>query len=396
MTAVAIRLSAELRARWRAWLLLAVVAGLLGGLVLAVFAGARRGESALERLLVVSRPQDVTIAKGFVFQNDDVDFDRIERLPQVARVSRDRPLAALIRTRSGEQMYGGHEASVIPLASPDGSQLRTLNRPPLVAGRLPRPGSDDEILADRKAVEILGLGVGETIPVRFIWKRLLGTPAVDFGAHPDRAEVGPLARLHIVGVHARVGSDDFSGELRLPPAVYRALGGAKLGSFQDILNVQLRSGAAGIPSFRAAVDRIAGPGDFVFSPAAADRTKVQRSIELEARAQLHEPRPALRVERTPTSDLAGVAEAGDGGILRRLGDVKGIPHLLDRVDDDLGPDAVADSKPRQAVDLRKRAQDEHVAAGLHVLLDPVRIVGLGHVLEVRLVEHREDVVGDVR
>ncbi len=52
MTAVAIRLSAELRARWRAWLLLAVVAGLLGGLVLAVFAGARRGESALERLLV--------------------------------------------------------------------------------------------------------------------------------------------------------------------------------------------------------------------------------------------------------------------------------------------------------------------------------------------------------
>ena len=284
MTAVAIRLSAELRARWRAWLLLAVVAGLLGGLVLAVFAGARRGESALERLLVVSRPQDVTIAKGFVFQNDDVDFDRIERLPQVARVSRDRPLAALIRTRSGEQMYGGHEASVIPLASPDGSQLRTLNRPPLVAGRLPRPGSDDEILADRKAVEILGLGVGETIPVRFIWKRLLGTPAVDFGAHPDRAEVGPLARLHIVGVHARVGSDDFSGELRLPPAVYRALGGAKLGSFQEILNVQLRSGAAGIPSFRAAVDRIAGPGDFVFSPAAADRTKVQRSIELEARA----------------------------------------------------------------------------------------------------------------
>ncbi len=226
----------------------------------------------------------MTIAKGFVFQNDDVDFDRIERLPQVARVSRDRPLAALIRTRSGEQMYGGHEASVIPLASPDGSQLRTLNRPPLVAGRLPRPGSDDEILADRKAVEILGLGVGETIPVRFIWKRLLGTPAVDFGAHPDRAEVGPLARLHIVGVHARVGSDDFSGELRLPPAVYRALGGAKLGSFQEILNVQLRSGAAGIPSFRAAVDRIAGPGDFVFSPAAADRTKVQRSIELEARA----------------------------------------------------------------------------------------------------------------
>jgi FtsX-like permease family len=284
MTAVWIRFYAELRTRWRAWLLVGVVAGLLGGLVLAVFAGARRADSALERLLDVSRPQDVTIAKGFVFQNYELDFDRIERLPQVARVSRDRPLAALIRTREGEQMYGGHEGSVIPLASPDGSQLSALNRPAMVAGSLPAEDSTNEILADAKAAEILGVGVGDTVDVRFIWRRLLGTPTVDFGAHPERAEVGPLARLRIAGVHARTGSDDFSGELRLPPAVYRAHGGRALGAFQEILNVQLRRGAADIPAFRAGVDQIAGGGDFVFSPAAADRAKVQRSINLETRA----------------------------------------------------------------------------------------------------------------
>ena len=284
MTAVAMRFLAELRARPAASAILALLAGLAGGLVLTAFAGAARTDSALDRLLAVTRPQDVTIGKGFVFQNDDVDFDRIERLPQVVRSSRDLPLAALIRTASGEQMYGGHERSVLPLASPDGSQLSELNLPRLLAGRLPDPRRDDEILVDDKALEILGLDLGATVRVRFIWKRLLGTPKVDFGADPERAEVGPLASLRIVGVIARTWSDDFSGELRLPPAVYRANGGPALGTFQEILNVQLRRGAGDLPAFRAAVDRIAGPGDFAFSAAAAERAKVQRSIDLQARA----------------------------------------------------------------------------------------------------------------
>jgi FtsX-like permease family len=284
MTAVAIRLRAEFRARWQSWMGVALIAGVLGGLVLAAFAAAERAESALDRLLEGKHPQDVHIAKGFVFQNFDLDFDRIERLPQVARVARDRPLAALIRTNSGEQMYGGHEESVIPLASPDGSQLRALNRPKLLAGRLPDPRSRDEILVDEKALDILGLKVGDTVRVRFIWRRLLGTDKVDFSADPERARVGPLAELRIVGEMARPGSDDWSGELRVPPGVYRANGGAALGSFQEILNVQLRRGEADIPAFRAAVDRIAGRRDFFFAPTAADRTKLQRSIDLEARA----------------------------------------------------------------------------------------------------------------
>ena len=48
--------------------------------------------------------------------------------------------------------------------------------------------------------------------------------------------------------------------------------------------MQLRRGAGDLPAFRAAVDRIAGPGDFAFSTAAAERAKVQRSIDLQARA----------------------------------------------------------------------------------------------------------------
>ena len=283
MTAIGIRFRAELRARWRAWLVTGLTAGLVGGLVLAAFAGARRADSALDRLLAVTSPEDVSISKGFVLGNYDLDFDRIERLPQVVAVGRDRPLAALIRTRSGRQMYGGHDRSVIPLASPDGSRLTPVGRVKLLAGRFPDPRRTDEIQADRKALAILGLEVGETVRVRFIWRRLLGTEKVDFSADPERAEVGPLAELRIVGVHARTGSDDWSGQLRIPPGVYRAHGGRALGSFLESLNVRLRRGAADVPAFRAAVDRIAGPGDFMFTPAGADRAKLQRSIQLQTR-----------------------------------------------------------------------------------------------------------------
>ena len=86
--------------------------------MLAAVAGARRGESALDRVLSVTHPQDVSIAKGFVFQNYGLEFDRIERLPQVVRVSRDRPLAALIRTRSGEQMYAATRKALSPSPVP--------------------------------------------------------------------------------------------------------------------------------------------------------------------------------------------------------------------------------------------------------------------------------------
>ena len=49
MTAVGLRVRAELRSRWRAWLSLAVIAGVAAGLVLAIAAAGRRADSAIAR-----------------------------------------------------------------------------------------------------------------------------------------------------------------------------------------------------------------------------------------------------------------------------------------------------------------------------------------------------------
>jgi hypothetical protein len=64
VTAVWARARAELRARWHAWLGLALLLGLEGALVTALAAGARRADSAYDRLLAAERPGDLEIGVG--------------------------------------------------------------------------------------------------------------------------------------------------------------------------------------------------------------------------------------------------------------------------------------------------------------------------------------------
>jgi hypothetical protein len=56
-----ILLQAGLRQRWRAWLALALLVGLLGGMVSATAAGARRTDTAFTRLLAWSNAPDAEI-----------------------------------------------------------------------------------------------------------------------------------------------------------------------------------------------------------------------------------------------------------------------------------------------------------------------------------------------
>jgi hypothetical protein len=51
VAALTIRLRGQFRTRWRAWLLLALLTGVLGGLVIAAAAGARRTADSYTRYL---------------------------------------------------------------------------------------------------------------------------------------------------------------------------------------------------------------------------------------------------------------------------------------------------------------------------------------------------------
>jgi hypothetical protein len=91
MTAVWYRFRAELRMRWRGWLALALIAGIAGGAVLALTAGARRSDTAYRRFLRAQDAYDVFVSLntgGFGASPDEVfDPEEVERLPQVAEAA---------------------------------------------------------------------------------------------------------------------------------------------------------------------------------------------------------------------------------------------------------------------------------------------------------------------
>ena len=77
---VLVRLRSEARARWRDWLVLAVLAGLAGGATIACLAGARRTETAYPRFLKGTRAFDVLVTNGGTTKdniNRQFDFDRV-------------------------------------------------------------------------------------------------------------------------------------------------------------------------------------------------------------------------------------------------------------------------------------------------------------------------------
>src|SRR5580692_5167632 len=96
MTAVWMFFRDELRRRWRSWLVLALVAGLVGGLVTTVAAGARRTDAAYPALEAWSRSPDdlisLTGTEGPTFASVQA---AVARLPQVTDAAEVTSFSAL-------------------------------------------------------------------------------------------------------------------------------------------------------------------------------------------------------------------------------------------------------------------------------------------------------------
>jgi putative ABC transport system permease protein len=285
--AARIRFRAELRSRWRAWALLALAAGLAGGLIVGMVAAAQRTETTFDRFLTHINAADAYVGRGFGVGEDSLDFDRIARLPQVARTQRQLLLAVIARSRSGRPFYPNGPHSLEVQVPSDGRRVDSIDRAKLLRGRLPNSSSPNEMLADTKSMHDLGIGLGDWVTMRVLSRDTLWDDpqaTVPFSVDPRKASGGPLVRLRVVGVEAFWKSDLESGYLFLTPAFYRAHGGGQLGSWLEELEVRLKRGAADLPAFRAGVHRIAGHLTYAFFDPSASLPKVQRSIDLQAQA----------------------------------------------------------------------------------------------------------------
>ena len=153
MAAVWFRFRAELHARWRGLLGLALLVGFAGGVTLAAAAGARRTDTAYPRLVRETRAWDVLV-------NPDNGTDsaltahKIAGLSEVVRAGRVDGLAVSPRNvQSPSDLFEGYGI----VLGADRAVGRTFGRPKLLAGHMPGLHRPYDILVNSLLAERRGL-----------------------------------------------------------------------------------------------------------------------------------------------------------------------------------------------------------------------------------------------
>ena len=258
MAAVWLMVRAGARARWRSWLLLAVLAGLIGGLVITVAAGARRTDAAYPALVTWSGSPDEILSPvpGMAQTYANVAVATAERLPQVTG-------AAELTT------YTTLQPAAITVMAPASSAIPgAFWHRKLLAGRVPAAGAPDQADISFTVAQSLHLGVGATLRVV-----LLGA-----------GEPVPFV-FHVAGIDAAPGEfpPQYGAGIDLvwaTPAFARQAGRRLLGS--PTVALRLRRGAADVPGLERELARAAGGKVVSDYPLGTQAANTQRSIHLQA------------------------------------------------------------------------------------------------------------------
>jgi hypothetical protein len=164
------------------YLTVLLLIGLIGGIGMAALAGARRSQSSYPQFLASTNPSDLTM---FVYSGSSdflgTTFSLTKTISHLAGVER-------VVTALGPQMVplaanGAPRLSVLSnvviTGSLDGMSL-TQDRLAVVEGRLANPRRADEIVMTASAARILGVRVGQMVPLGFYSDAQTNSP--DFGS----------------------------------------------------------------------------------------------------------------------------------------------------------------------------------------------------------------------
>jgi MacB-like periplasmic core domain len=235
-------LRAEWRTRWPAWLALALVVGLAGGIVLTAAAGAQRTGTAFARLLQASRAADVSVvANG----NGQAYFRALARLPEVSRLAQ--VLAGEIGYMSLVLPGGARVPSIGADVSADGRWGTSVDRFKVLQGRMFRPGSADEAVVDPQLAAGYDLRPGSAL------RLLLVQPGAG-----NRPASHAILTFRVTGVVmfsnqiVPVAPLDHFPLLALTPAFYRSRAFRFFAVAGDEALVRLRPGASLGPFTRRA------------------------------------------------------------------------------------------------------------------------------------------------
>jgi hypothetical protein len=240
----------EVRRSWRSLLGLALIVAVVGTVVLAAAAGARRTASVLDRA------QETTKARDLRVQVDDEDgADR------VAAAIAASPEVAVSAEVGIYPVDAGGEYDLALFGDPEGAMGHTIDRPVAVRGRLPAAGAADEVALNEAGARVLGLDVGDPLPVGTFTAEdvdLLVSEGAFNGFN------GPRLDLRVVGVMRTLddlqGGATFAGPLGLVgPGFFDEH--VDVAGFPPVLALRLADPDLGTADIDARVAELAGGAD---------------------------------------------------------------------------------------------------------------------------------------
>ena len=241
MGAIWLTLRAGFRSAWRGWLALALLLGVMSGVVLVAAAGARRTDTAYHRQLRWGQASHFQIAPSYTGGSGGY-YRALRRLPQVAAMSTGSLLNMAIQDRIQEA------AQTQVFASPDGRMGVSVDRVKVLTGRLFDPADPWAIVIDQKIADEEHVRPGGTV-------RLVGVPNDKHG-NPDLRRVFPLTfRVSAIVVFNNQVASVVTGArptALLSPAFLRTAAGRRVSSSGDEAFVRLRPGASREGFLRAA------------------------------------------------------------------------------------------------------------------------------------------------
>jgi hypothetical protein len=243
----------EVRARWRALTVLALLVALATATILGAVAGAQRGRTAYGRLAAGTLPATATVLAN----QPGFNWARIRALPEVTALSE-------FGFGFGFGIAGVPPGSAGVFTPVDAALTATIERPIVLQGRRYDPRRADEVVVTRQFATAFGKRPGDSLVL------LLASPQqVDAGydgssGAPPR---GPKVTVHIVGVIRSpwfLDSPGGAGGVISSPALFAQHRTSMLGT-QHIVPVnallRLAGGPAAIPRFRADLARVTGRSD---------------------------------------------------------------------------------------------------------------------------------------
>ena len=241
MATVWLRLRADVRLRWRALAALALLLGIVGGVVLTAAAGARRTDTAYPRLLSWANAAQV-----YVFPEGTGltgYYAALARLPQVGAMS--------IQVSYGTTLPARHGVleQVETFASPDRAMGVSADRVKILQGRLFDPGAVGQAMIDPQLASLEHLRPGGTL-------HLLGVPANSKTGNPTVRLAFRVTAIGVFDTEIVPANTNFTEPMALLSAPFSATRAGRLISFDDVAGVRLRPGAS-MTAFLSAAQMLA-------------------------------------------------------------------------------------------------------------------------------------------